>query len=147
MRKKEFYITILVIILSLVSIYLFAVLDIQLKESAQRVEVGKYNTYRALEVLILIFVGILVEYKRIIFVFKNKISINKYSLITGIGLIVLLLLPYELIAQLGIGHPSSIKGTMSLVLNSINTRSILSILAGILIARSLSNSKTIEQIS
>lgn len=146
MRKKGFYTTLFVILLGLISIYLFAVIDIQLKESAQRVDVEKYNIYRTLEVVVLICFGILIEYKRIIFTFKNKISINKYYLITGIGLVVLLVLPYELISQLGIGHPSSIKGTISLVLNSINTRSILSVLTGILLARSFSVSKPTEQI-
>lgn len=146
MRKRGFYTTLFVIILGLISIYLFTVLDMQLKESAQRVDFEKYNIYRTLEVFVLIVLGILIEYKRIIFVFKNEIFISKYYLITSIGLVILLLLPYELISQLGIGHPSSIKGTISLVLNSINTRSILSVLAGILLARSLSVSEPTEQI-
>lgn len=144
MRRKGFYTSIFIIILGLISIYLFAVIDMQLEESAQRVEVEKYNIYRLLEVLVLIFFGILIEYKKIIFAFKNKISINKFYLISGIGLVILLALPYELISRLGIGYPSSIKGTISLVLNSINTRSILSVLSGILLARSLSVPEPIE---
>lgn len=146
MRNKGFYTTLSVIILGLISIYLFAVLDIQLKESAQRIDVEKYNIYRELEVLVLILFGILVEYKRIIFAFKNKVSKNKFYLLTGIGLVILLVLPYEFVSQLGIRYPSSIKGTISLVLNSINTRSVLSVLAGILLARSFSASKPTEQI-
>lgn len=145
MRRKGFYTTLFVIVLALISIYIFVVLDMELKESAQRVEIKKYNIYRLLEVFVLIFFGILIEYKRVIFAFKDKISINKYNLITGIGLVILLVLPYEIIVKLGIGYPSSIKGTISLVLNSINTRSILSVLAGILLARSLSTSEVNEQ--
>lgn len=69
MRKKGFYTRVLVIVVALISIYLFAVIDIQLKESALRVEVEKYNIYRILEVVVLIFFGMLIEYKRIVFAF------------------------------------------------------------------------------
>lgn len=141
MKKRGLYTKLIVIVLALISLYVFLVLDMELKESAQRVEVKKYNTYRILEVLVLIFFGLLIEYKRLIFALKNKTSINKYYLITSIALVVLLVLPYELIARLGIGYPGSIKGTISLALNSINTRSILSVVAGIFLARSFSASK------
>jgi len=73
MRKKALYTTILVIVLGIISIYLFTILDMQLKESAQKVDRVKYNIYRTLEVLILIFFGFLIEYKKIVSAFKNKI--------------------------------------------------------------------------
>ena len=147
MRNKGLYTTILVIILGIISIYLFTLLDMQLKESAQMVDRGKYNIYRTLEVLSLIFFGLLIEYKKIISAFKNKISINKYYLITGIGLVVLLLLPYRFIPGLLIRIPGSIKWTIIWIFSSISTRSILSVLAGILLARSLSIAESTEQIS
>jgi len=144
MRKKEFYTTILVVILGVIIIYLFTLLDMQLKESAQMVDRGKYNIYRTLEALILIFFGVLIEYKKIISAFKNKISINKYYLITGIGLVVLLILPYRFIPGLLIRISGSIKWTIIWIFNSISTRSILSVLAGILLARSLSIAESAE---
>lgn len=45
-----------------------------------------------------------------------------------------------------IGNPSSIKGTISFILNSINTRGILSVLTGIIFVRSLSGSKPDKKI-
>lgn len=141
MRKKEIYITLFVFILGSISLYLFSVLDIQLQEYAKKVMVQEYNFFRTLEVFLLIFFGILIEYKRVISIFRNSIVLNKYLLIATMGLIVVLVLPYDITARLGIQHPSSIRGTISFIVNSINTRSILSILAGILLTRSLSDSK------
>jgi hypothetical protein len=106
----------------------------------------KYNIYRILEALILIFFGVLVEYKKVLLIFKNGFSINKYYLITAISLAILLILPYDTIMRLGIGHPGSIKGIISLSLTSINIRSVLSVLTGILIIRSLASSKSNKQI-
>ncbi len=146
MRGKEFHRTLFVIFLGMISIYLFAVLDIQLKESAQKIEMQKYNIYRILEALILIFFGALVEYKKVLLIFKNGFSVNKYCLITAISLGILLILPYDTIMRLGIGHPGSIKGIISLSLTSINIRSVLSVLTGILIIRSLASSKSNKQI-
>ncbi|NLC04793.1 MAG: hypothetical protein GX787_11020 [Tissierellia bacterium] len=146
MRGKEFNKTLFVVLLGMISIYLFAVLDIQLKESAQKIEMEKYNIYRILEALILIFFGVLVEYKKVLLIFKNGFSINKYYLITAISLAILLILPYDTIMRLGIGHPGSIKGIISLSLTSINIRSVLSVLTGILIIRSLASSKSNKQI-
>lgn len=146
MKKKEIYIILFVITLGIISIYLFALLDIQLEESAQRAEIQKYNIYRILEVLVLIIFGILIEYQKVILIFKNRVYINKYYLITAIVLVILLVLPYEFIARLGIGNPSSIKGTISFILNSINTRGILSVLTGIIFVRSLSGSKPDKKI-
>jgi hypothetical protein len=68
----------------------------ELKESAQRVEVKKYNIYRTLQVLLLIIFGMLIEYKRIIFAFKDKIAINKYYFMAGVGLLIMLVLPMSL---------------------------------------------------
>ncbi len=146
MKKKELYTTLFFIILGLFSIYLFAILDIQLKESAQKAEIQKYNIYRTLEGLVLIIFGILIEYKKVIFLFKNGVFINKYYLITAIGLAILLVLPYEVIAKLGIGYPSSIKGTIAFIFNNINTRSILSVLTGIMFVRSLIGSEPNKKI-
>jgi len=141
MRRKELYTMLFVIVLGSISIYLFTILDIRLQESAQKVQVEKYNIYRALEVLVLIIFGILIEYKKLILIFKNGINVNKYCFITGISLAILLVLPYEFIMKLGIGHPGSIKGTISLIFTSINIRSVLSVLTGILIIRSLASSE------
>ena len=107
----------------------------------------KYNIYRILEVLVLIFLGVLIEYKRVIFAFKNKISINKYYFITGVALVIFVVLPYGFMAQFGVAHLGSIKGTIFLVLINLKTRSILSILAGIFLARSLSAFESNKQIS
>ncbi len=141
MREKESYITLFVIVLGSISLYLFSVLDIQLQEFAQKALVQKYNLYRTLEVLILIVFGIIIEYKKLISIFKNGVVLNKYLLIAVISLIVLLVLPYDITARLGIQYPSSIRGTASFLINSINTRSILSVLAGILLTRSLTDSR------
>lgn len=141
MRKKEIYITLFVFILGSISLYLFSVLDIQLQEYAKKVMVQEYNFFRALEVFLLIFFGILIEYKRVISIFRNSIVLNKYLLIATMGLILVLVLPYDITARLGMQYPGSIRGTISFIVNSINTRSILSILAGILLTRSLSDSK------
>lgn len=146
MREKESYITLFVIVLGSISLYLFSVLDIQLQEFAQKALVQKYNLYRTLEVLILIVFGIIIEYKKLISIFKNGVVLNKYLLIAVISLIVLLVLPYDITARLGIQYPSSIRGTASFLINSINTRSILSVLAGILLTRSLTDSRWIEDI-
>lgn len=142
MRRKELYTILFVIVLGSISIYFFTILDIRLQESAQKIQVQKYNIYRTLEVLVLIIFGMLIEYKKVITTIKNGINLNKYCFITAISLVALLLLPYEIIMKLGIGHPGSIKGTISLILNSINIRSVLSVLTGILIIRSLANSET-----
>lgn len=146
MREKESYITLFVIVLGSISLYLFSILDIQLQEFAQKVLVQKYNLHRTLEVLILIVFGIIIEYKKLISIFKNGVVLNKYLLIATIALIVLLVLPYDITARLGIQYPSSIRGTASFLINSINTRSILSVLAGILLTRSLTDSRWIEDI-
>ena len=142
MRRKELYTTLFVIALGSISIYLFTILDIRLQESAQKIRVQEYNIYRILEVLILIIFGLLIEYKKVIFTFKKGINLNKYCFITAISLVILLVLPYEIIMKLGIGHPGSIKGTISLILTSINIRSVLSVLTGILIIRSLASPET-----
>ncbi len=142
MKRKELYTMLFVIALGFISIYIFSILDLSLQESAQKIQVQKYNIYRTLEVLVLIIFGILIEYKKVIFIFKNGINLNKTCFVTAIGLVVLLVLPYEIIMKLGIGHPASIKGTISLILTSINIRSVLSVLTGILIIRSIASPET-----
>lgn len=136
MRKKGFFITLFVIVLGFISIYLFSVLDIQLQESAQKAEVQKYNLYRVLEVIVLIVFGILIEYKKVISIHQNGVQLNTYRLVVSLALFILLILPYNITAYLGIAHPNSIKGTISFIVNSTSTRGILSVLAGILIIRS-----------
>ncbi|MDY0278201.1 MAG: hypothetical protein RBQ97_08985 [Acholeplasma sp.] len=145
MRKKEFFITLFVLLLGFISLYIFSVLDIQLQEYAKKVMVQEYNIFRSLEVFLLIIFGILIENKRVISIFKNGIVPNKYLLVFTIVLIVLLLLPYDITARLGIPYPGSIRGTFSFIVNTANTRSILSVLAGIVLIRSLSDFKLVKK--
>lgn len=145
MRKKEFFITLFVLLLGFISLYIFSVLDIQLQEYAKKAMVQEYNIFRRLEVLVLIIFGILIENKRVISIFKNGLVPNKHLLIFTITLIVLLVLPYDITARLGIQHPDSIRGTFSFIVNSVNTRSILSVLAGIVLIRSLSDFKLVKK--
>ena len=145
MRKKEFFITLFVLLLGFISLYIFSVLDIQLQEYAKKVMVQEYNIFKSLEVFLLIIFGILIENKRVILIFKNGIVPNKYLLIFTIVLIVLLLLPYDITARLGIPYPGSIRGTFSFIVNTAITRSILSVLAGIVLIRSLSDFKLVKK--
>lgn len=139
MEKKGLYITMLVIVLGLVSIYLFSLVDIQLQESAQKFEDQTYNLYRILGVIVLIVFGILIEYKRVVSIFQNGIKLNIASLIVTVILFVLLLLPASItVEQLGIPYPSSVKGIISFIINTLSIRSILSVLTGILLVRSFS---------
>lgn len=147
MKNKGFYIILFVIILGFISIYLFSLVDIQLQESAQKAEIQNYNLYRILGVILLIILGILVEYKRVVSIFQNGIKLDTFPLVATVVLFVLLILPYNITAQLGIPYPSSIKGTLSFIINTTSTRNILSLLTGILLVKSFSNFVAKKEIS
>lgn len=147
MKNKGFYIILFVIILGFISIYLFSLVDIQLQESAQKAKIQSYNLYRILGVILLIILGILVEYKRVVSIFQNGIKLDTFPLVATVVLFVLLILPYNITAQLGIPYPSSIKGTLSFIINTTSTRNILSLLTGILLVKSFSNFVAKKEIS
>lgn len=136
-RRKELNTILFVIVLGFICMYVFIILHIKLQESAQKALVQTYNIYKTLEVLVLILFGSLIEYRKVILTFKSGIQLNSYYLIFTIGLIVLLVLPFEIIIKLGPAHPGSVKGIISFVLTNMSLRSVLSVLAGILTVRSL----------
>lgn len=110
MKNKKIYSLLLVVVLAIISIYLFAILDVGLQKSAKTVQMREYNIYRTLEALVLIIFGILIEYKKLLFIFKKGVHINKYTLIASLVLIIILIIPYDITVYLGLGYPSSIKG-------------------------------------
>lgn len=142
MKNKKVYLMLFVLVLGFISLYFFSLSDIQLQKSAQRAKIQSYNFYRVLGFLSLIFLGILIEYKTMISIFKNGIKLKTLPLIATALLFVLLILPYNITGHLGVTSLNSIKGTLSFIINTTSTRGILSLLTGIFFVRSLSSEGT-----
>jgi len=143
MKIKRIHITLLVIILGLIILSLISLLSIQLQESIKYNEVQEYYLYRTLVGILLIGFGVLIEYKKVITVFRNGTHLNVYHLIGSVVLIILLMIPFNI----GIEYTSSLKGILLLIINSTSTRSILGISAGIFLTRSFSETRLKEEIS
>jgi len=114
-----------------------------LQESIKYNEVQEYYLYRTLVGILLIGFGVLIEYKKVITVFRNGTHLNVYHLIGSVVLIILLMIPFNI----GIEYTSSLKGILLLIINSTSTRSVLGISAGIFLTRSFSETRLKEEIS
>lgn len=143
MKIKRIHITLLVIILGLIILSLISLLSIQLQESIKYNEVQEYYLYRTLLGILLIGFGVLIEYKKVITVFRNGTHLNFYHLIGSVVLIILLMIPFNI----GIEYTSSLKGILLLIINSTSTRSVLGISAGIFLTRSFSDTRLKQEVS
>ena len=143
MKKEKIHITLLFIVLGLIILSLISLLSIQLQENIKYNEVQEYYLYRTLVGILLIGFGVLIEYKKVITVFRNGTHINVYHLIGSVVLIILLMIPFNI----GIEYTSSLKGILLLIINSTSTRSVLGISAGIFLTRSFSETRLKEEIS
>ena len=132
MKKKMMHITLPVVISGFVLIVLISVLGRQMHENILYNEVQQFYVYRALQVLMLIIFGVLIEYRKVVSVFRNGMHLNIYYFIGAAVLIALLIIP----VNVGMEYSSSLSGVLSSIINNMSTRSVLGILAGILFVRS-----------
>jgi len=143
MKKERIHIRSLVIISGLIILSLISLLDVQLQEYIKYNEVQEYYLYRTLVGLLLISFGLLIEHEKVISIFRNGTHLNVYYLIGSVVLIILLMIPLNV----GIEYSSSLKGTALLIINSTSTRSVLGILAGILLTRSFTDTRLKQEAS
>lgn len=137
LNKKELVKHIIVIVLGLVLWYLTGVLYLKIQVAAKDIIFPQYNIYRALMGLILTLFGILIEWKTLLKIWKQGKTIRIGLLILAVIIIIFPMIPFEAsIKFFGISSLHSFKGIISLLYESSYSRSVASILGGILLVKS-----------
>ena len=132
MREKRWF-GLLAIVLGLIILYLLVILGPLIEESIIYNQIQRVYLYSALEVVGLIIIGGLIEYKRILSLIKDGININISLLVVAVVLVLILIVPINL----AMNDQKSLLGIFSLMVNRLRTRSILGVFAGIIMVRSL----------
>ncbi|MFH5836656.1 hypothetical protein ACHAL6_11340 [Proteiniclasticum sp. C24MP] len=133
MKKNRFQMILPVLLTGLLILYLLSLLSAPMKESILYSEVQKFYMLRTAELFLLILFGALIEFRKVMAVFRRGVVFHPILLVFAILILILLLLP----VRLGLSAAGS-SGVFSLV-NQEGVRSILGILTGILLVRSVSD--------
>ncbi|NCC78184.1 MAG: hypothetical protein EOM07_01100 [Clostridia bacterium] len=133
MKKNRIQMLLPVVLTGLVILYLLSLLSAPMKESILYSEVQRFYLLRTAELFLLILFGMLIEFRKVMAVFRKGVVFQPILVAFAIVLLILLLLP----VRLGL----STEGGTSFfsLLNLEGIRSILGILTGILLVRSVSD--------
>jgi len=136
MNNKELIKYIVVIGLGFVLAYFLGLLYIKIQYAAANIIYPEYDIYRALECLVLTVFGILIEWKAL-FDIRKKRTISIGCLLGACILIIFPMIPFVTMTNyFGIPTVHSFKGMISLLYSSPYSRSLASILGGIILIRS-----------
>jgi len=142
MNKKDFLIRILVVLLAVfvLNLILWIYNDIYKWSEAltiKRIDSSNLYKFSIISMLFIIF-GALIEWERILNIYKHGFKINKYLFIIGIILAILSSVPSVYwIFRYGMYTPKSIIGIIVGPLFYEYTNNILDVVSGIIIVRSL----------
>lgn len=139
MTKKNVLMIGIMAILGFAILYGVSVLGIFIEEAIKLGEVQTYYLYKIPEVLGLALFGMLIEYKRVLSLFKNEIRLNWFYLIVSIFLLIILIPPFILSSE------NLIAVVYANIKNNSAASSALAVFAGILFVRSLSYKKLEEK--
>lgn len=137
MNNNQLYRRLLVIVLGIIILSLIPMASLRVQESIRYNDVLRFYLYRIIKVFLLVSFGILIEHRKIMTIFRNGGPLNPYYLGISLVLIALLVVPISV----GMGNLSSLAGMLSLLINNGSTRSVLGVLSGILLVRSIFNPK------
>ncbi|MBO1264262.1 hypothetical protein J3A84_04280 [Proteiniclasticum sp. SCR006] len=133
MRKNAIRMILPVLLTGLVILYLLSLLSAPMKESILYSEVQRFYLLRTAELFLLILFGMLIEFRKVMAVLRKGVAFQPILLAFAIVLLILLLLPVRL--SLSVAESTSFFS----LLNLEGIRSILGILTGILLVRSVSD--------
>ena len=133
MKKNRIQMLLPVVLTGLVILYLLSLLSAPMKESMLYSEVQRFYLLRTAELFLLILFGMLIEFRKVRAAFRKGVVFQPILVALAIVLLILLLLPVRL------GLSTAGGASFFSLLNLEGIRSILGILTGILLVRSVSD--------